>query len=88
MIRHIIQIYYKHRESYQWKSRGIWIISSNQELLQPYKDVDIAADIKTEDWNGEDMEYGRAVKEISDIKSGGGGGGGGEKKENFIPGVV
>jgi len=35
--------------------------------------VDKAADIKTEDWSGEDMEYGRAVKEISDIKWGRGG---------------
>lgn len=42
-------------------------------MLQPYKDVDKAADIKTEDWSGEDMEYGRAVKEISDIKWGRGG---------------
>jgi hypothetical protein len=34
--------------------------------------VEKAADIKTEDWNEEDMEYGHAVNEISDLSFGGG----------------
>jgi hypothetical protein len=34
--------------------QGIWRIRTNQEMQQLYRDLDIVADIKREDWKGED----------------------------------
>ena len=32
--------------------QGVWIIRTNQELGQPYKELAIVADIKKKDWKG------------------------------------
>ena len=48
--------------------QGIWRIRTNQELRELYKDLDIAADIKSNrlEWLGHlvRMDHGRMVKKI------------------------
>jgi hypothetical protein len=48
--------------------QAIWVIRTDQELREPYKDLDIVADIKmkTLEWIGHvvTMDQGRAVKKI------------------------